>query len=81
MTVNRVGSMLTPFFAEGPVRDYDDATRSDTAAYGRLARALLDGGRLPAALPVRGVVRGPRPRRRRRSAAIREAPGPGGRAA
>ena len=47
VTVNRVGSMLTPFFAEGPIRDYDDATRSDTGAYGRLARALLDAGVYP----------------------------------
>jgi glutamate-1-semialdehyde 2,1-aminomutase len=47
VTVNRVGSMLTPFFAEGPVRDYGDATRSDTEAYGRLARALLADGVYP----------------------------------
>jgi glutamate-1-semialdehyde 2,1-aminomutase len=47
VTVNRVGSMLTPFFAEGPIRDYDDATRSDTAAYGRLARGLLEAGVYP----------------------------------
>jgi glutamate-1-semialdehyde 2,1-aminomutase len=47
VTVNRVGSMLTPFFAEGPVRGYGDATRSDTEAYGRLARALLADGVYP----------------------------------
>ena len=45
--VNRVGSMLTPFFTHGPVEDYADATRSDTDAYGRFARALLDEGVYP----------------------------------
>ena len=34
VTINRVGSMLTPFFAEGPVVDYATATLSDTSAYG-----------------------------------------------
>ena len=47
VSVNRVGSMLTPFFAEGPVRDYAGATRSDTEAYGRFARALLADGVYP----------------------------------
>ena len=39
--------MLTPFFAEGPVTDYAAATGSDTEAYGRFARALLDAGVYP----------------------------------
>jgi glutamate-1-semialdehyde 2,1-aminomutase len=47
VTVNRVGSMLTPFFAEGPVVDYAGATMSDTAAYGAFARALLEAGVYP----------------------------------
>jgi glutamate-1-semialdehyde 2,1-aminomutase len=47
VTINRVGSMLTPFFTDGPVADYTDATASDTEAYGRLARALLDAGVYP----------------------------------
>jgi glutamate-1-semialdehyde 2,1-aminomutase len=47
VTVNRVGSMLTPFFADAPVTDYASAMRSDTRAYGRFARALLDGGVYP----------------------------------
>ncbi len=47
VTVNRVGSMLTPFFAEGPVTDYASATRSDTEAYGRFARGLLEAGVYP----------------------------------
>jgi glutamate-1-semialdehyde 2,1-aminomutase len=47
VTVNRVGSMLTPFFAEGPVMDYATATMSDTAAYAAFARALLEDGVYP----------------------------------
>ena len=47
VVVNRIGSMLTPFFTDGPVSDYASATRSDTAAYGRLARSLLDAGVYP----------------------------------
>ena len=34
VTINRVGSMLTPFFADGPVVDYATATLSDAGAYG-----------------------------------------------
>ena len=45
--VNRVGSMLTAFFAPGPITDYASATESDTAAYGRWARALLENGVYP----------------------------------
>ncbi len=44
LTVNRVGSMLTPFFTPGPVRDYSAARRSDTASFARFFRALLDRG-------------------------------------
>lgn len=47
VVVNRVGSMLTPFFTAAPVTDYASATASDTAAYGRFARALLDAGVYP----------------------------------
>jgi glutamate-1-semialdehyde 2,1-aminomutase len=47
VTVNRVGSMLTPFFAPGPVADYDGATACDTEAYARFARALLEDGVYP----------------------------------
>jgi glutamate-1-semialdehyde 2,1-aminomutase len=46
-TLNRVGSMLTPFFAEQAVTDYSTATRSDAAAYGAFARGLLDAGVYP----------------------------------
>jgi len=33
MTVNRIGSILTPFFAPGPIENFDDAKRSDLAAF------------------------------------------------
>jgi glutamate-1-semialdehyde 2,1-aminomutase len=42
LQVNRVGSMLTPFFSDAPVRNYIDATRSDTAAFARFFGAMLD---------------------------------------
>jgi glutamate-1-semialdehyde 2,1-aminomutase len=47
VAINRVGSMLTPFFAAGPVVDYATATMSDATAYGAFARALLDNGVYP----------------------------------
>ncbi|HVF89023.1 MAG TPA: glutamate-1-semialdehyde 2,1-aminomutase [Blastocatellia bacterium] len=43
-TVNRVGSMLTAFFTEGPVTGWDSARRSDTELYGRFFRAMLEEG-------------------------------------
>jgi glutamate-1-semialdehyde 2,1-aminomutase len=43
-TVNRVGSMLTTFFTEGPVTDYASAKRADTARYARFFHAMLDRG-------------------------------------
>ncbi|HKG23072.1 MAG TPA: aspartate aminotransferase family protein, partial [Blastocatellia bacterium] len=42
--VNRVGSMLTAFFTEGPVTGWDSARRSDTELYGRFFRAMLEEG-------------------------------------
>ena len=42
--VNRVGSMLTFFFQDGPVKNYEDAKRSDTAAFGRFFHHLLERG-------------------------------------
>jgi len=47
VTVNRVGSMLTPFFTRAAVTDYDSATTSDADAYGAFARGLLDAGVYP----------------------------------
>ncbi len=43
-TINRVGSMGTVFFAEGPVRDYESAKRSDTARFAKFFHAMLEGG-------------------------------------
>ncbi len=40
----RVGSMFTTFFQEGPVYDYATALRSDTEAFGRFFRAMLERG-------------------------------------
>jgi glutamate-1-semialdehyde 2,1-aminomutase len=44
LTTNRVGSMGTWFFQDGDVRDYDDAAKSDLAAFGRFHRAMLEQG-------------------------------------
>ena len=41
---SRVGSMFTFFFTRGPVRDYESARRSDTAAYSRYFWTLLREG-------------------------------------
>ncbi len=43
-TVNRVASMFTGFFNPGPVTGLAQAEQSDTAAYGRYMRALLERG-------------------------------------
>jgi glutamate-1-semialdehyde 2,1-aminomutase len=44
MTYNRVGSMFTWFFTPGPVTDWSSASKSDTEAFGRFFRAMLDNG-------------------------------------
>jgi glutamate-1-semialdehyde 2,1-aminomutase len=44
LTLNRVGSMWTWFFTGGPVTNYADAAKSDTAAFGRFHRAMLERG-------------------------------------
>ncbi|MGA2632930.1 MAG: glutamate-1-semialdehyde 2,1-aminomutase [Terracidiphilus sp.] len=44
LTLNRVGSMGTWFFTSGPVLNYAQAAQSDTAAFGRFHRAMLDAG-------------------------------------
>jgi glutamate-1-semialdehyde 2,1-aminomutase len=44
VTVQRVGSMLTVFFREGPVRTFADAKGSDTEAYATFFRRLLEHG-------------------------------------
>lgn len=44
LTANRVGAMFTWFFTPGPVRNYDEAAKSDTAAFGRFHNAMLNQG-------------------------------------
>lgn len=44
ITVNRVGSMVTAFFTDRPVRSYADARTSDTARFARFFRAMLERG-------------------------------------
>ncbi len=44
LTLNRVGAMWTWFFNPGPVTNYDEAANSDTAAFGRFHRAMMDQG-------------------------------------
>jgi glutamate-1-semialdehyde 2,1-aminomutase len=44
ITVNRVGSVLTPFFTRGPVTDWESAARSDTRKFARFHRALRERG-------------------------------------
>ena len=41
---NRVGSMFTWFFTPGPVTDWDSASKSNTDAFGRFFRTILDHG-------------------------------------
>jgi glutamate-1-semialdehyde 2,1-aminomutase len=42
--VNRVGSMLTLFFGVDRVHGHGDASRADTAAFGRFFRGMIDEG-------------------------------------
>jgi glutamate-1-semialdehyde 2,1-aminomutase len=47
LALNRVGSMLTPFFVKRdgqPVTNYAEATACDTAAYATFFHAMLDNG-------------------------------------
>jgi glutamate-1-semialdehyde 2,1-aminomutase len=44
MTANQVGSMFTWFFQAGEVHDWETAARSDTEAFGRFHRAMLERG-------------------------------------
>jgi len=43
-TIQSTGTMFSVFFTEGPVRDFDDASRTDTAAYGAFFHAMLERG-------------------------------------
>jgi len=44
VVVNRVASMLTVFFTDGPVTDYAGARRADAQRYARFFHGLLDAG-------------------------------------
>jgi glutamate-1-semialdehyde 2,1-aminomutase len=44
LTANRVGSMFTWFFEPSAVTDFATASRSDTAAFARFHRAMLERG-------------------------------------
>ena len=44
LTFNRVGSMFTWFFNAEPVTDWESASKSDTAAFGRFFRGMLEAG-------------------------------------
>lgn len=44
VTLNRVGSILTPFFAKGPIESFEDAKRADLAAFGRFFHSLRTSG-------------------------------------
>jgi glutamate-1-semialdehyde 2,1-aminomutase len=42
--MNQAGSVLTLFFTEGPVTDFESAMKSDTEMYGRYYREMLQEG-------------------------------------
>ena len=44
LTHNRVASMFTWFFNSRPVTDWDSASKSDTEAFGKFFRGMLDNG-------------------------------------
>jgi len=44
LCANRVGSMFTWFFQQGPVTDWDSASKSNTEAFGKFFRSMLDSG-------------------------------------
>jgi glutamate-1-semialdehyde 2,1-aminomutase len=44
LTTNRVGSMFTWFFTPGHVKDFATAAASDTAAFARFHRGMLERG-------------------------------------
>ncbi len=43
-TVQSTGTMFSVFFCDGPVRDFTDASRTDTRAYAAFFHAMLDAG-------------------------------------
>lgn len=55
LTVNRVGSMVCPFFTAGPVTDYESAKASDMDMFKRYFGAMLDRGISVAPSPFEGM--------------------------
>src|SRR5215471_2981309 len=47
LQVNAVGSLLTPFFTDRPVRDFASATSARTDQYGQFFRGMLKRGVYP----------------------------------
>jgi glutamate-1-semialdehyde 2,1-aminomutase len=47
LQVNAVGSLLTPFFTDRPVRDFASATTSNTDLYGQFFRGMIGRGIYP----------------------------------
>jgi glutamate-1-semialdehyde 2,1-aminomutase len=43
-TVQSTGTMFSVFLCEGPVRDFTDASRTDTTAYAAFFHSMLDAG-------------------------------------
>jgi glutamate-1-semialdehyde 2,1-aminomutase len=44
ISVSRVGSLLTVFFASAPPQDYDEVRAADGSAFARFFHAMLDRG-------------------------------------
>ncbi len=44
VVVNRAGTMLTVFFAQSPVTDWESARRADTRRFARFFQSMLDDG-------------------------------------
>jgi glutamate-1-semialdehyde 2,1-aminomutase len=44
LTTNRVGSMFTWFFTPGPVTDFASASASDSGAFARFHRRMMEAG-------------------------------------
>jgi glutamate-1-semialdehyde 2,1-aminomutase len=44
LQVNAFGSLVTPFFTNAPVRDFQSAMKADTAAYGKFFHGMLARG-------------------------------------
>ena len=47
LQVNAFGSLLTPFFTDRPVRDYQSALTADTQRYAAFFRGMLARGIYP----------------------------------